>query len=346
MAHPPTRDFTVRIDRIRYEPSAALDFCEEALSALGALCERTWHDRLQVVAEGRASKLWTEDGTLYAGEICFAPADTSGARDAAREVFPGCPFIFRLAETLRPMSIPIERLILAREAHASPPAPAVAEKLWRSQFPQTRRWTMATPFQAGWHFSLVVLARCEIQAIDQHWSLRRLAMALPSGDADDDLAHDLPLTQPEAAPAADIPWPQADPARWREIIESALAADLEEELRPIRERQENGLRRELERIDDYFGNYASELAARASRASSENARLKGAERLAAAKAEHARRRSDQVNRHEIRVSPHLDALLVVAEPAWQTKLKLEHDHETRMSDAVFVPRARRWEAGL
>jgi len=163
---------------------------------------------------------------------------------------------------------------------------------------------------------------------------------------DDDLARDLPLTRPEAAPASDIPWPTSDPARWREIIERALATDLEEELRPIRERQENGLRRELERIDDYFGNYARELAARASRASSENAKLKGAERLAAAQAEHARRRSDQVNRHEIRVSPHLDALLVVAEPAWQTKLKLEHGRETRMSDAVFVPRARRWEAGL
>jgi hypothetical protein len=40
-----------------------------------------------------------------------------------------------------------------------------------------------------------------------------------------------------------------------------------------------------------------------------------AERLAAAAEEHLRRRNDQIHRHEIFVTPHLDALLWIAEPA-------------------------------
>lgn len=332
----------MKLDRIIYDPAATLDFYEEGLAALGALCERTWHDRLEIVAEGRAAKLWNPDGALHAVELHFAPADTRGARDAAREIFPGCPLTFRLADALRPSTLPLERLVFKDDLHARPPDSALAEKLWRAQFPDTIRWRLAAPFKVDFHFSLVALARCEIQAIDQHWSLHRVAVSLPDGEADESLAREIVFAQPDAAPSASIAWPKPDPARWSELLRLALEVDIEDELGVIRARQENSLRRELDRIDDYFENYANELAARARR-SAEKAKLKSAERLAAAKGEHARRRSDQINRHEIRVCPHIDALLAVAEPAWRATLEFERAHRRQIAETLFMPRARRWE---
>jgi len=121
-----------------------------------------------------------------------------------------------------------------------------------------------------------------------------------------------------------------------------LEAELAGQLQAIRARQESYLRRELDRIDDYFENYESELASRASRSASRSAKLKTTDRLAAAKAEHTRRRADQVAHHEIRVQPHLDALLLVSEPAWRGSLSLERARVQQTSEALFVPRARRW----
>jgi len=114
------------------------------------------------------------------------------------------------------------------------------------------------------------------------------------------------------------------------------------ELNSIRQRQENYLRRELDRIDDYFTGYEQELSQRAARAHSENTKLKASDRLAAAKAEHTRRRTDQVQRHEIRVLPRLDALLLLAEPAWRTTVTLARHGQTPTHAAHFVPRCRRW----
>jgi len=48
----------MKIPRLDYDPTSALSFYEESLAALGAICERTWHDRLEVLAEDRAAKLW------------------------------------------------------------------------------------------------------------------------------------------------------------------------------------------------------------------------------------------------------------------------------------------------
>ncbi len=91
----------MKLDRLAYEPAALADFYEEGFSQLGALCERTWHDRLEVVAEGPAAKLWNPDGALHAIELTFASADAASARDAGREVFPACPLTFRLSEALQ-----------------------------------------------------------------------------------------------------------------------------------------------------------------------------------------------------------------------------------------------------
>jgi hypothetical protein len=334
----------MKLDRLTYDPGLLVNFYEEGFAALGALCERTWHDRLEIVAEGGAARLWNPDGALHEIELAFVPADVKTARDAVREVFPGCPLTFHLAETLRPSPLPLERVALAGEPRAHAPDPAVAEKLWRAQYPDTTQWRLAAPFKADLHFSLVGLARCEIQAIDQHWSLHRVAFSLPGGELDDSLAREFSFAQADPEMAAGAAWPAPEPARWQAILRSALAADLAAELAAVRARQENYLRRELDRIDDYFASYEQELSARAARSGSQNAKVKTADRLAAAKAEHTRRRADQVTRHEIRVHPQLDALLLVAEPAWRGNLKVERAHVAQSVAAMFVPRARKWFA--
>jgi hypothetical protein len=335
----------MKLDRALHTPGELLAFYQEGLTALGALCEQTWHDRLQIVAEGRAAKLWNPDGTLHEVELRFTPADATTARDAAREVFPGCPLTFHLTEALRPAPLAIERFVLADAPPAHPPDPAVAEKLWRSQFPGSSRWRMAGPFKADFHFSLVAVARCEIQAMDQHWSLHRLAISLPEGEPDESLARDLAFHQESSGPAADVPWPSLQPAQWRDLLNRALETEISEDLGRVRARQENSLRRELERIDDYFGNYERELLARADRTSNANTKTKTADRLAASKSEHERRRADQVARHEIRVHLHVDALLLVAEAAWRAPIQVEQSRRLEDITALFVPRSRRWAAG-
>jgi hypothetical protein len=97
----------MKLERLPYDPATVLDFYEEGLSTLGALSERTWHDRLEVVAEGPAARLWNSEGKLQEMELKFGPADTAMARDAAREVFPGSPLTFRLAEALRPRALQV-----------------------------------------------------------------------------------------------------------------------------------------------------------------------------------------------------------------------------------------------
>src|SRR2546425_899071 len=163
----------MKLERLTHSPGTVADFYDEALTSLGALCERTWHDRLEVVAEGDSARLWNQDGSLHEIELWFPPPEDTTPREAAKEVFPGCPLTFRLAEALRPNPLALERVILNGGDGARPPTTDVAEKLWRAQFPETNRWRLATPFVAELHYSLVALVRCEIQAIDQHWSLRR-----------------------------------------------------------------------------------------------------------------------------------------------------------------------------
>jgi hypothetical protein len=333
----------MKLDRARHHPGELLEFYEEGLSTLGALCERTWHDRLEVIAEGRAAALWNPQGSLHEVELFFTPADTTSARDAAREVFPGCPLTFQLADALRPMPLALERFVLADDTPSRPPEEAVAEKLWRAQFADTTRWRMADPFMPGFHFSLVAVARCEIQAMDQHWSLHRFAVSLPGGEADEALARDMAFHRESAEPTAFLAWPSLHPGRWRELLQHAFASEVAGEVARVRARQENSLRRELERIDDYFENYERELAARAHRTSKENTKAKTADRLAAARAEHERRRADQLARHEIRVQPHVDALLLVAEKAWRARLQVERGHRAQSLEALFIPRSRRWE---
>jgi hypothetical protein len=332
----------MKLDRLPYDPGTVLDFFQQSLEHLGAVCERTWYDRLQLVAEGTAAKLWNEDGALHETELHFVPGDDTAPRDAAKAVFPGCPLTFRLAETLRPQPLLLERAVLDSAANSVPPAADVAEKLWHAQHPGATRWNLAAPFVAEPHFSLVTLVRCEIQAIDQHWSLHRLALSLPDGQPDEALAAELHFMQLLAEPPEPVAWPRPDPARWQDLLRAALTEELAASLAAIRARQENYLRRELDRIDDYFEHYEQELSQRGARSGSSNVRIKTGERLAAARAEHARRRDDQVQRHEIRVIPHFDALLLLAEPAWRANVSFVEKNQPQERSALFVPRSRRW----
>jgi hypothetical protein len=334
----------MKLERARYDPGELLEFYEHGLTALGALCERTWHDRLAVVAEGHAAEVLAggHSNALHEVELHFAPGDAIAARDAAREVFPGCPLTFQLAETLCRSPLPLERFVMAETVPPPPPAVGVAEKLWRTQFSDTTHWQLIAPFTSHLHFGLMAFARCEIQAIDQHWSLHRVAISLPNGELDDNLAQDLGFHQTSAETIGEIAWPTPDPAQWSMLLKRALEQELTGDLARVRARQENSLRREWERLDDYFENYERELMARSRRSSSESAKLKVADRLAAANAEHARRRADQLARHEIRVKPHVDGLLLVAENVWRATLRVEHSHRPQTLNAVFLPRSRRW----
>jgi hypothetical protein len=239
----------------------------------------------------------------------------------------------------------LERLVISESGAdaAAPPGLAVLERLWHNQFSDTGRWRPVTEFKAHFHFSLFCLVRCEMQAIDQQWSLHRIAVALPHGEPDDALAREIDFAQPGAGSTEPIPWPVPDPARWNALLGAALELDLAGELAGIRGRQENSLRRELDRIDDYFDRYAAELEARGKRTASQSVRAKTDDRLAAAKAEHARRRADQLARHEIRILPHFDAIMLLAERAWRAELQVQRAHQPQTTlTAHYVPRARRW----
>lgn len=331
----------MKIPRLDYDPTSALVFYQESLSVLGAISERTWHDRIEVVAEGRAAKVWNEDGGLHHQELLFASADAIGGRDAYREVFPGCPLTFRLFEALRPAPLALEKAVLSLTTRDNLPDRAVLEKLWRIQYPTTRRWRLTAEVQKAFHFSLVAVVRCEIQAIDQHWSLHRIAIALPGGEPDDLLAREIALLEIAAQAETEVEWPRSETSRWWLLLRKQIEYEMLPDIEAVRSRQQQYLQREIQRLDDYFAQYEQELSQRASRAKAATTGKAG-ERLAAARAEHARRRLDQVARHEICVQPHVDALLLTAEPCWRATLEVEEQRTAQTVSATFVPRARRW----
>jgi hypothetical protein len=248
---------------------------------------------------------------------------------------------FRLAELLRPSPLVLEQAVLREGPRHQLPHREVLEKLWRAQFPATRQWRLEAEPKKAFHFSLVALARGEIQAIDQYWSLHRLAVALPSGEPDDSLAQEIPLLEVESPSQAVVEWPGLDAPRWLAAVCQQLERELAPSLAEVRARQEQYLQREIQRIDDYFTQYEKELVRRGSR-SAASAGVKSAERLAAARAEHARRRLDQVGRHEVNVQFSVDALLLVAEYAWRADLRIEEERAARVLSATFAPRARQW----
>jgi hypothetical protein len=328
----------MRLPKLKYSPGDLADFFTDGIQTLGGVCERSWHDRLEVLAEGRAAAVWGQGQQLIETELHFWPAGETSGKDASRDIFPGCPLTFTLADLIRGPELTIDRVAVRFPEHSKAPPPETASRLWQAQFPGTSRWEQKTPFVSGWCFSVLAIARCEVQAIDQTWSLHRLTLSLPDGTPDEKLAANLEFAEELPLPSG-VDWPILEPQRCATIISSALNTEMTAELGAIRQRQEAYLRRELERVDSYFSNYARELA---SRSRGKEAALKLKDRLAATQVEHQRRRSDQVQRHEIRVIPHVDALTLLAEPCWNAQIRATVNRSEHVWRASFNPRARMW----
>lgn len=148
----------------------------------------------------------------------------------------------------------------------------------------------------------------------------------------------------ETSPPADA-WPQPEPAKWGALLARATEQDMAGELAGVRVRQENRLRRELERVDDYFENYERELAERAGRGGG-SAKIKLANRLAVAKAEHARHRADQVGAPRDRDRAVCGWASAGRGAGVAHGVQVDRAHQPKESlTARFVPRARRWEVG-
>lgn len=336
----------MKLARHPYDPMALADFFDDALSSLGAVCERTWHNRLHVLAEGLAARPWRDDDAMVETEILFHSPGQSSVGNAAAEAFPGCPLTFRLAETRFGAVRSLDRIVLRSfEPTPRPPSHETAERTWHAQFPGCIRWRIERVPVAAWNFSLLVLIRCEIQATDQHWSLHRLAISLADGQTDPALSENLALAEAEPNPPH-LSWPAPDLPAWTHHLHSALRHELEPDLAGILRRQENYLRRELDRIDDYFDGYERELLQRQQHTSSDAVKAKMMDRLKAAAAEREKRRQDQLHRHEIRVLPHVDALCLLAEPAWHVPISFIRQGSPSTVQGLFIPRSRRWLVSL
>ena len=333
----------MKFSRIKTRSEQLVEFCEEALNSFGAVCERSWYDRLEVLAEGETAHLLQTDTDFFSGELRFHETGLSQASNTGIEVFPGCPLIFRLVETLWRRQIPYSRVFLSTGNIPKTPAHDVAERLWYAQFRSSTGWR-ATPFVPDWAFSILAAMRCEVQAIDQTWSYHRLGFSLPSGDQDGSL--EFMLEQMIQLEQARLKWPELDPGVLNQWIGRAIEGELASQLSKSKERQQLYLRRELTRIDDYFENYSRELRSRMDHQKKEDAKQRYADRLEATRAEHGRRRADQIERHTIVVISHVDALLAVAEPAFRTRVSWRAGRDELSGTALFVPRTRRWHVLL
>ncbi len=334
----------MKLDRLAYEPNPVADFFEQGLTRLGAVCERTWHNRIELLAEGAAARLWSAEGELQAVELRFPEADREGLPDAGSDVFPGCPLTFRLCEMLwRQLAAELKVTAAAGAAEAEKaPAREVAEKTWRQQRPHSSH-TSFGPFSRTWHFTLVASQRCEVQAIEQHWFAHRVALAWPAGERDLWMERNLEQLEPVNFQMALPPcWPTTDSPRAGPLIRDRVMEDLAGELAAITARQQHYLERELNRIDDYFAEYLRELQQRARRRTAVGSGARYEERLKAAAEEHERRRDDQVKRHEISIAPHLDALLWIAEPAWSSTVAWREGREEHSRPATYLSRLRQW----
>jgi hypothetical protein len=316
----------MKFPKVSARPEHLIEFFEEGLHSLGAICERSWHDRLEVLAEGDAARLWREDGELFSGEVYFRDTSSPDAANAQTEVFPGCPLTFRLVEALWRRHLPHSRVCLSTDTSTKGPSNEVAAKLWQAQFGPHAGWR-TTPFLRTWIFSVAAAVRCEVQASEQSWSSHRFAFTLPNGERDSSL---------------ETEWPSINSNTVADWVGRALHSELALELSRIKERQQRFLRRELHRLDEYFENYARELRERMDRQHKEEAMRRYADRLEATRLEHNRRRTDQIERHTIHVVPHIDALLTVAEPAFGARVSWQAGRDERTASALFVPRTRRW----
>lgn len=327
----------MKLSRLAYDPAYLLDFYEEILGSCGCLCERTWYDQLFVIPGGRGVTFWPSGASE--ANLRFRSNSESAAIDPARDVFPGSPLNLSICESVL-SQLTVHRVAL-RTGDQKPPDPDLVERRWNSQFPGRVKMRTTTPFVASAHFSIVAALRCEIQAVDQHWSQHRLAINLATGEPDPQLAEQLAILEPWSDPAP-FDWPEFRQEECRKVLLAALGREAGATVKSVKDRQSKYLQRELATVDRYYADYAGALAGRLIRTRSEAGRSKMQERLEAAKLEHQIRRIDQIKRHEIHVHAHVDALLMVAEPAHKTQVHYVQERQERQQIALWIPRMRSW----
>lgn len=328
----------MKIERIKHDPRTALEFFSQGLESLGAVCEAPWYDRLEVVAEGAAAKLWDGEGGIVHRELRFPEVGADVPKEVTRDVFPGCPILFQLAETLRADTSAMFKVVIGDPAfEEGAPRKEVLEKTWTLARPRTGRPRFSQPV-ATRRFSFVFVVRLEVQSTDQHWSLHRVACGWPDGARDAELERDLFMQAVgKPAPGESLDWPSPTGKELAGLLERVLP-EMEPGLGAILDRQRRYMARELSRIDEYFSKRVAELNHRRQRSTA-----KIDERIAATKNEHRRRREDQVNRHEVVVTPHVDGVACVAERSWSVNVTGLHGREeTDHGRWHFVPRTRRW----
>jgi hypothetical protein len=331
----------MKLSRLAYDPAYLLDFYEEILGSYGCLCERTWYDQLFVIPGGYGAIFWSSE--ISEANLRFRSTSESAAIDPARDVFPGSPLTLSICESVL-SQLALHRAAL-RTGEQKPPDLGLVERRWNNQFPNRVKMRMTTPFVASAHFSIVAALRCEIQAVDQHWSQHRLAINLSTGEPDPQLAEQLPILEPWNNPVP-FNWPQFRQDECRKALLAALEQEAGATVKSVKDRQSKYLQRELATVDRYYDDYSEALARRLNRTRSDAGRSKMEERLKAAQLEHHIRRIDQIKRHEIRVHAHVDALLMVAEPAHKTQVRYVHERQERQQDALWIPRIRSWSLDL
>lgn len=215
------------------------------------------------------------------------------------------------------------------------------ERRWSHQYPAKERLQITTPFVAAVHFSVIAVLRCEIQAVDQHWTQYRLAINLQNGDPDSQLAEQVAVLEPWSDPTP-IDWPEFSPEPCRKVLLTALEREAWPAVKAIKVRQSKYLQRELDTVDRYYSDYEASLTDRMNRTRNDDGRAKMRARLEAARQEHQIRRIDQIKRHEIHVFAHVDALLMVAEPAHRTQVRYVSQRQAQQQDALWIPRTRSW----
>jgi hypothetical protein len=327
----------MKLSRLAYDPAYLLDFYEEILGSYGCLCERTWYDQLFVVPGGSGATFWPTE--ISETNLRFRSTSDSAVIDPTRDIFPGSPLTLSICETLLNQSS-VNRTAL-RTGDRKLPNTDLVERRWNNQFPGRVRMQMTTPFVASAHFSLVAALRCEIQAVDQHWSQHRVAINLHNGEPDPQLAEQLVILEPWSDPVS-IDWPEFKPAECRKELLVALEREAWPAVNSIKDRQSKYLQRELATVDRYYSDYEESLAGRLNRTRSDTGRSKMQERLEAARREHQIRRIDQIKRHEIHVNAHVDALLIVGEPAHRTEVRYLNQRQERQQNALWIPRTRCW----
>jgi len=298
----------MKIERLIHAPGTWRDFFEEALTSLarcasarGTTAWKSWPKATAPAVEsGRHA---SRNRTVVSGA-----RNHHGAREAGKQVFPGCPLTFAWRKALRPAPLALEASRVGGR-HGRPPARnRRGGKLWRAAV--TRNQSLATRIAVRPGAALLA-ARPDALRNPGHrtsiGSLRRVAVSVPKRRAGYSLAH--PSTLRKFADNTDAFPGRSDPSAGGNSSRCA-----EKALAPTSPRCAIARRKHCGAnwtcVDDYFRSITKwKLAARARAAGVKLRSLKAAERLAAAKAEHARRRSDQVARHEIRVHAHLDALL-------------------------------------